>query len=275
MVTCTRDDKGKLIAVSGEASIPPHLLTIHIPPAWTDVLVSTNPAAKLLASGLDSKLRRQPLYNPAYRAAQDAAKFEHVAALTPLADSILAHLEQDARSGNECAIVALLVYETGIRPGSLADTGGDVQAYGATTLLSSHVHYELNRVWLDFVGKKGVRNVLQVSHPLLQDVLVRRSGRLIHCNGYLFSIDEKCLRAYVATLARGLRPKDLRTLKGTATAIQAISALPAPATKTAARKLVASVKKTVAATLGNTPAVAGRSYIAPSVLQPVLAAFAN
>src|SRR3982750_2965224 len=47
-----------------------------IPPAWTDVWISPRPGAKLQATGVDKAGRRQYLYHPDFRAAQEAAKYE-------------------------------------------------------------------------------------------------------------------------------------------------------------------------------------------------------
>jgi DNA topoisomerase I len=46
-----------------------------IPPAWKDVWISPNPRANLQATGVDRAGRRQYLYHPAYRAAQEERKY--------------------------------------------------------------------------------------------------------------------------------------------------------------------------------------------------------
>jgi hypothetical protein len=51
---------------------------LTIPPAWTDVWISPNPRAKLQATGVDAAGRRQYLYHPDFRAAQDERKFERL-----------------------------------------------------------------------------------------------------------------------------------------------------------------------------------------------------
>lgn len=42
-----------------------------IPPAWTDVWISPNPRSKLQATGYDAAGRKQYLYHPEFRAAQE------------------------------------------------------------------------------------------------------------------------------------------------------------------------------------------------------------
>ena len=47
-----------------------------IPPAWKDVWISPRPGAKVQATGYDAAGRKQYLYHPAFRAAQEEAKYE-------------------------------------------------------------------------------------------------------------------------------------------------------------------------------------------------------
>ena len=269
MVPCERNEKGQLLSVFGQPCVPAHLHTIRIPPAWRDVMVDPNPASKLWATGTDSKGRRQPLYNPAYRSAQDAAKFASVQQLIAQASLIQSTIERDAKSlCNEAALVAYLIFETGIRPGSEADTKGEVQAYGATTLRCGHVVVEGSKVFLRFIGKKGVQQNIHVQNEWLAEWLIIRS-----CDGgkrmdrFLFTIDERDLRRYVATIGDGTaRPKDFRTMKGTMLAASELDGIEIPATKNERKALLKSVVNVVCSALGNTPAIARKSYIAPFIL---------
>src|SRR3954464_15996877 len=52
--------------------------TLAIPPAWKDVRISPSPRAKLQAVGVDSAGRMQYRYHPAFRAKQEAAKFDEL-----------------------------------------------------------------------------------------------------------------------------------------------------------------------------------------------------
>src|SRR5688572_23210413 len=48
------------------------------PPAWQDVCSSPNAGAKRQATGVDNAGRRQYLYHPNFRAAQERAKFDRL-----------------------------------------------------------------------------------------------------------------------------------------------------------------------------------------------------
>lgn len=273
MRTITRDTKGKIETISGCKTIPSHLRTLRIPPAWTDVTVNTSPTAKLWVTGYDVKGRKQSIYSTQHRTTASADKFERVRGLCLQADRVRTQIEIDLKRKNaewyEESVVAYLIYETGIRPGSNTETGGDVRAFGGTTLQARHVKImSSGRVWLDFTGKKGVRIKLRVTNPWLVEELVRRKEAAgTAYSTPLFSTSDSSLRRYVKTLGDGtFSPKDFRTMRGTSVAIEFLKGKRMPATKTKRNELMRAVIREVADTLGNTPAVAKSSYIDPSVL---------
>src|SRR5580765_4331332 len=51
---------------------------LAIPPAWKDVRIAATPRAKLQATGIDSAGRKQYRYHDAFRARQEAAKYEQL-----------------------------------------------------------------------------------------------------------------------------------------------------------------------------------------------------
>src|SRR5204862_1858763 len=61
--------------ITDEAKLE-RIASLAIPPAWRDVWVSPRPAAKLQATGLDAAGRKQYVYHPDFRAAQEEAKFD-------------------------------------------------------------------------------------------------------------------------------------------------------------------------------------------------------
>ena len=71
--------------------------SLVIPPAWKDVWISPNPRAKLQATGVDRAGRRQYLYHPAYRAAQEERKYDRLVhfgeCLPALRETINRHVE--------------------------------------------------------------------------------------------------------------------------------------------------------------------------------------
>jgi DNA topoisomerase IB len=51
---------------------------LRIPPAWKEVWISPSATAKLQATGIDAAGRKQYLYHPDFRAAQEQAKYDRL-----------------------------------------------------------------------------------------------------------------------------------------------------------------------------------------------------
>lgn len=176
-----------------------------------------------------------------------------------------ANMSNPDKSISEPAHVMFLIDETGIRPGSLKETGAKVKAYGATTLEGRHIVETENGVRLQFVGKKGVNIDLPVNNSRLALMLHQRKA-LVGDDGRLFSASDSDLRSYTKTLdGGGFKPKDFRTLKGTQTALDLTKGMSRFNNMSEYKKTVMGVAKKVSQVLGNTPSIALKSYINPFV----------
>jgi DNA topoisomerase-1 len=162
--------------------------------------------------------------------------------------------------------------QTGIRPGSEADTGADKKAFGATTLQGQHVVTDADgNVRLKFVGKKGVSLDLPIPNRNLATMLQRRAKRA-GPDGQLFpNVNAGGLLRYVHGIGGDFKTKDFRTLLGTKTALDEMKKFKLPRSMSAYKKQVREVAKAVASKLGNTPTVALQSYINPVVFSKWLA----
>lgn len=54
-----------------------------IPPAWTDVWISTDPRGHLQATGRDARGRRQYRYHPRWREVRDDTKYHRMCYIHP------------------------------------------------------------------------------------------------------------------------------------------------------------------------------------------------
>jgi len=240
------------------------LKAMKVPPAWKNVEIADDPDAALQVVGIDSKGRTQYRYSAEHSERAAAEKFERVreftAALPKIRAAIRADLGAEGRVG-EAAAVLYLIDKTGFRVGSDDDTGADVEAIGATTLRAEHVTVRGDRTSFRFVGKKGVLiEKVVVDVKLAALISERRSG-----GGPLFSASDEAVREYLKDKAGDFKVKDFRTYHGTATALRVIRQTKVPATPREFKQSQAAVAKAVAASLGNTPAVALKSYIDPAV----------
>ena len=266
----TKTVDGKRVQSNGSA-LPEHIAKLKIPPAWTDVKYSVDPSAGLLAIGKDAKGRRQAIYSAEFSASQAAAKFARIKALMddfPLIEKQNAKAQRaDNPKMRDAADCLMLIMEMGVRPGSEADTGAKVKAYGATTLEGRHVvRGDDDTVHLTFTGKKGVSLDLPVENKALAANLLERAKKS-GPDGKLFGgVTDKGLLDYTHTLGGGgFKTKDFRTRLGTAIAHSQVQTRTPPKSEKEYRRAVMEVARAVAAKLGNTPVIALQSYIAPEV----------
>ncbi len=261
-----RDDRGRWTS-SDRADLPEHIRGLKIPPAWKEVTYANDPKADLLVTGRDAKGRLQAIYSERFAQSQAAAKFARVQELARKFDAIRNENKANMRNPatRDHAAALDLIMRTGIRPGSDKDTGAAKQAYGATTLEGRHVVRDGADVRLQFTGKKGVSLDIPVPNEIKKDVLSRAAAA--GPGGRLFpNTDDGALRDYVRTLdGGGFKTKDFRTALGTSVAADAVKDTPAPTDAKSYKKAVIGVGKRVAAVLGNTPAIAIRSYVNPAV----------
>ncbi len=85
-------------------------------------------------------------------------------------------------------------------------------------------------------------------------------------NGAWRDVRSEDLNAYIQErIGEEFSAKDFRTWSGTVLAAAALAGEPAPRSEAAGRRTIAAAVESVAAALGNTPAVCRRSYIDPRV----------
>lgn len=260
---------GKEWRMADGSPLPEHARKLKLFAGWHGVRVSTDPKSDLQAIALDEKGRSQRLYSESATMRQAAIKFERNQSLIKSEDKVVkensANLKSSELKTAESAHMLRLIHSTGIRPGSDKETGGDVQAYGATTLEGRHVVIEKGATRLRFIGKKGVKIDLEVQDKSVAEDLRARKEQAGE-KGRLFKAAYPDLLDYTHSIGGGkFKPKDFRTLKGTSEAMRAVEGVQRPKTMKEYKDLVLGVAKRVAAKLGNTPSVALKHYINPFV----------
>jgi DNA topoisomerase-1 len=253
--------------------------SLAIPPAWTDVWITTHENGHIQATGVDAVGRRQYLYHPQWRERKDRDKFTRALALAetlPAARRVVTRdLRQRGATRSRVLAAGFRMLDSGgLRVGSerYAEANGSV---GLTTLLCSHVSVSGSTVVLKFPGKS--RKVWESTiddHDLalLVRTLVKRepASRLLsyreESNWRPVSAAE--LNEYVRERTGGtFTAKDFRTLRGTLAAAASLASQGPKATKRARRAAIGQAMRDVSNVLGNTPAVARKSYVDPRVLK--------
>lgn len=237
-----------------------------IPPAWTDVMIAEDPSADLQVIGLDQKGRSQYRYSELFAQSKAAAKFERVALLRKSAGKLDAATLKGLKNGDDDAAAVRLMLESGMRPGSDADTGAEKQAYGATTLLKEHVTVSGDTIHYEFTGKKGVTIKGSLTSPPLAGYVLQR---LATDDGpRLFMTTAGKANAYIkGVVGADFKAKDLRTLKANAMAAEIIAGMSRPASRREYAAARNAVGDRVSAQLGNTRSVALKDYINPIVFK--------
>jgi DNA topoisomerase IB len=143
-------------------------------------------------------------------------------------------------------------------------------------MLREHVSIEGEELVFDFPAKSGQRRVQAIADAaalrVVSSLKRRRSGRqlLAYREGSRWvEVDAEDVNAYVKEHSGGeFTAKDFRTWNATVLAAVALADERAgvAASKTARRRAVSAAIKTVAAYLGNTPAVCRASYVDPRVV---------
>ena len=252
-------DEAKLARIEG----------LVIPPAWRDVWISPRPRAKLQVTGYDSAGRKQYLYHPQFRAAQEKAKYERLIRfaeqLPELRRAMAEHMDRDKLERERVSAVALRVIDLGwLRVGS-ERYARESRTYGITTLLKRHVTIRGHRIRLRFPGKQGI----EVRTTLVDDELAGALDGLIgvpggarvfryRIEGELTNLTSDRLNEYVKLyLGPEFSAKDFRTWGGTLVAAIAF----------AEQDDITGAMRRVARRLGNTPAVCRASYVSPAVIE--------
>jgi DNA topoisomerase-1 len=250
--------------------LPSHLAGKAIPPAWRNVQIAMNPKHHILAKGIDEKGRPVKTQADWFVKQQSEAKFarvrEGIKKVDAIAKQNAGNLNSKDKTTAENAVVFRLIQHTGIRPGSDRDTKAAKQAYGATTLLGKHVVVDAQgKVSLHYTGKKGVDlNIPIHDKAIATDLLGRKWSA--GSNGRIFDTTAAKLLAYSHSLdGGGFKTKDFRTIRGTMEAMNLVKNMAIPRSEAERKQRILEVAVRVSKVLGNTPAIALQSYIAPQV----------
>ena len=254
---------------------------LRIPPAWKDVWISPNARANLQATGLDAAGRRQYLYHPDFRAAQEAAKYDKLVRfaekLPEIRMAMGEHMTLDALDPDRvCAVAIRLVNLAWFRVGSDRYARSS-RTFGVTTLTKRHVTVRGTRVTFRFRAKHRAmirRTLVDVElAEALKELLALDGARIFRYerDGKLVNLTGSQLNDYIRRyMGDEFTVKDFRTWGGTLTAAVALAEAGVEESEPAAKRRVAAVMRQVGELLGNTPAVARASYVSPAVVEQYL-----
>lgn len=249
-----------------------------IPPAWTDVWISPHENGHIQATGVDAAGRTQYLYHERWRAHRDRDKYaralELAATLPGARRKVTRALRTEGLGKARVLAAAFRMLDSGsLRVGSerYAEAHG---SHGLSTLEGSHVAVSGDHITLGFPGKSGKEWSSELDDPDLATVLQqlkrgRSHERLLSWRDAAgwHPLTAADINGYVRDLTGGdFTAKDFRTLTGTATAAHSLAVTGPKKSEAARARAVAQAARDTATVLGNTPAIAKRSYIDPRVV---------
>jgi DNA topoisomerase-1 len=262
-----------------DPAILKRILGLAIPPAWTDVWITSDAHAHLQATGRDARGRKQYRYHPRWREVRHQSKCDRMVpfarALPHLRRRMKADLAHPALTkAKVLAAVTYLLERTFLRIGNVeyARTNG---SFGLTTLRDGHVKIKGAQLRFMFRGKSGIQHAVAFSDARLarivkrcQDLPGQRLFQYVDDEGRRRAITSADVNAYLrdATNAE-FTAKDFRTWAATVLATIALRDEPLEAAERRKKSAIKRAVERVAGHLGNTPSVCRASYIHPCVVE--------
>jgi DNA topoisomerase-1 len=270
------DDRGRPVR---QAAALARIRALAIPPAWRDVWICLSPDGHIQATGRDARGRKQYRYHARWRSVRDEAKFEQLARFGRALPKLRARLAHDLhrtsldRSKVVATIVAIM-QETSVRVGNECYAATN-HSFGLTTLRVRHARISRDVVTFAFTGKAGKPHRVSVRGRKLAAIVARcrdlpgqRLFQWIDETGARHPVTSNDVNDYLRDATLGpFTAKMMRTWTGTVTAARVLSSCAPPDTVRAGRRQVQRCLEIVSAQLGNTPAIARKSYIHPRLVE--------
>jgi DNA topoisomerase-1 len=257
---------------------------LAIPPAWKDVWICADELGHLQATGIDAAGRKQYLYHQRWRERRDREKFVRMERFARSLPQLREQLEVDI-AGEEPTRERVLAGAVRLLDVGLFRVGSEAYAeddhgVGLATVRKDHVTLRGEAVVFDYPAKGGIQRIQVIEDPLSGE-LVRQLRRRRGGPPQLLAFRER--RRWVGLrssdindylkrhLGEEFSAKDFRTWNATVLAAVSVGAdAPSAITKTARKRAIDRAVRGVSEMLGNTPAVARRSYIDPRVFDRYL-----
>ncbi|HWA16258.1 MAG TPA: hypothetical protein VG817_07490 [Gemmatimonadales bacterium] len=259
------------------------ILSLAIPPAWTDVWICPDPRGHIQVTARDARGRKQYRYHATYREARDASKFRFMLEFSEMLPDIREQVERDLGAPDLSrrqilATVVRLLDKTLIRVGN-QEYARDNNSFGLTTLRTRHVKVKGADLRFTFRGKSGVEHTVALTDRRLARIIQRVQDlpghelfQYLDHEGNRQVVTSGDVNEYLREMTEGeVTAKNFRTWAGTILAAQELRRLgPAATVKEAEKNIIAAVDL-VAKRLGNTRAVCRKYYIHPTIISTYLA----
>ncbi|BBC72367.1 DNA topoisomerase [Altererythrobacter sp. B11] len=247
------------------------LNSIALPPAYEDAWFCPADNGHILATGVDAKGRKQYRYHPDFRAQRESEKFDSCRLFGELLPLVRRRVEEDlagrevTRSHAIASVVRLLDLGV-VRIGNEAYARQN-KSFGATTLRQRHATVTRGSLRLRFKAKSGKQREVTINDRRLahfvrkmQDLPGQYLFQYLGEDGEVHHVGSAEVNAYLCeTMGEHFTAKNFRTWHATAVAFGLLAHAKQPLT-------IRALMEEVSEKLGNTPAIARKSYVHPAVV---------
>lgn len=262
------DARGERVTDSAEIA---RLNAIALPPAYTDTWYCPAPNGHILAMGIDAKGRKQYRYHPDFRAEREGEKFDRCAQFGRLLPLVRARVEEElacrALTRDRCiASIVRLLDTGGIRIGNEAYAQAN-NSFGATTLRMRHAEVTGQVLCLRFRAKSGKEREMRVTDRGLvrfvrkmQDLPGQHLFQYLDETGCACPVGSAEVNAWLRdVMGEAFTAKHFRTWRASVLGFAILA-------NAKNRMPMKALLEDVSDHLGNTPAIARKSYVHPAVL---------
>jgi len=245
---------------------------IGLPPAYIDAWYCPHANGHLQATGIDDRGRKQYRYHPDFRAAQEAAKYDRCGVFGHKLPKLRARIEADLRKrslSRERAVAAVVrLLDLGhVRVGNEQYAAAN-KSFGATTLRKRHAKIVGNKLKLEYRAKSGKMRVLTITDGSLssfvkkcQDLPGQHLFRWLDEAGEAHPVTSGDVNDYIReAMGEDFTAKHFRTWGASVTAFDALA-------RSDGHLGLKSMLEPVTRALGNTHAIARKSYVHPALIE--------
>jgi DNA topoisomerase-1 len=234
------------------------------------------------ATGRDAKGRKQYRYHGQWRTVREETKYDRMLAFAQALRGIREQVEEHLwlpglPREKVLATVVCLLDTTFIRVGN-EEYARTNRSFGLTTLRDHHVDISGGTLRFQFRGKSGKLHTIDLHNRRLASIVKRCQDlpgyelfQYLDDNGQCQTINSTDINTYLRAIAgQGFTAKDFRTWAGTVLTAVALQECEMYASPAQAKKNIVHAVVTVAARLGNTPAICRKCYVHPAILDGYL-----
>jgi DNA topoisomerase-1 len=247
------------------------LNAVGLPPAYRDAWFCPKPNGHIQAVGWDERGRKQYRYHPDFRAAREAEKYDRCAAFGHALPRIRARVEGDLatrRHSKERTVAAIVkLLDIGyLRIGNEGYAKAN-KSFGATTLRDRHADITGKTIKLRYRAKSGKMRTLAITDGSLarfvkkcQDLPGQQLFQYVGDDGEPRGVTSSDVNDYIRdATGDDFTAKHFRTWGASVIAFQALA--------TAQQDIgLKAMLEPVTEALGNTPAIARKSYVHPTLI---------